>query len=103
MKYDCYLLQSNFAEAELVPIGSRVRLVNLPRKKNILRDLKSALQGIPGISNIVPAVMGNKKTRDPICKGFAFVDFKHEKDAVRCVLSSNLNLVSASNTQPQEK
>ncbi|MCH92003.1 RNA-binding family [Trifolium medium] len=29
--------------------------------------------------------MGNKKTRDPICKGFAFVDFKHERDAVRFV------------------
>ncbi|XP_061370173.1 uncharacterized protein LOC133312909 isoform X2 [Gastrolobium bilobum] len=70
---------------KVVPIGVRVRLVNLPRKKNIHRDLKSALQGIPGIMNIVPAVTGNKKTRDPICKGFAFVDFKHEKDAVRFV------------------
>ncbi|KAL2349366.1 hypothetical protein Fmac_003366 [Flemingia macrophylla] len=70
---------------ELVQIGSRVRLGNLPKKKNIHKDLKSALQGIPGIINITPAVTGNKKTRDPICKGFAFVDFKHEKDAVRFV------------------
>ncbi|CAJ1931561.1 unnamed protein product [Sphenostylis stenocarpa] len=72
-------------DAKLVPIGNRVQLVNLPKKKNILRDLKSALQGIPGIINIVPAVIGNKKTRDPICKGFAFVDFKREEDAVRFV------------------
>ncbi|ESW29495.1 hypothetical protein PHAVU_002G074900 [Phaseolus vulgaris] len=72
-------------DAKVVPIGSRVQLVNLPKKKNILRDLKSALQGIPGIINIVPAVIGNKKTRDPICKGFAFVDFKRKDDAVRFV------------------
>lgn len=69
----------------VVPIGGRVCLVNLPKKKNIHRDLKSALQGIPGIMNIVPAVSGNKKTRDPICKGFAFVDFKRKEDAVRFV------------------
>ncbi|XP_027361723.1 uncharacterized protein LOC113869547 isoform X2 [Abrus precatorius] len=72
-------------KAEVFPIGVRVRLVNLPKKKNIHRDLKSALQGIPGIVNIVPAVTGNKKTRDPICKGFAFIDFRHEEDAVRFV------------------
>jgi len=64
--------------------------VNLPKKRKIDRDLKSAFQGIPGITNIVPAVIGNKKTRDPVCKGFAFVDFKHEDDAVRCVLTSIL-------------
>lgn len=33
--------------------------------------------------NIIPAVSGNKKTKDPICKGFAFVDFKSEEDANR--------------------
>ena len=65
-----------------------MRLVNLPKKKKIHRDLKSAFEGIPGIVNIVPAVTGNKKTRDPVCKGFAFVDFKCEADAVRCVLAS---------------
>ncbi|XP_057448416.1 uncharacterized protein LOC130739957 [Lotus japonicus] len=71
--------------AGVIPIGGRVRLANLPKKRNIDRDLKSAMQGVPGIINIVPAVTGNKKTRDPICKGFAFVDFKRKKDAVRCV------------------
>ncbi|TKY69810.1 hypothetical protein E2542_SST06092 [Spatholobus suberectus] len=78
-------IDQNKKDAELVPIGGRVHLVNLPKKKNIHRDLKSALQGIPGIINIVPVVTGNKKTRDPICKGFAFVDFKCEEDAVRFV------------------
>ncbi|CAK8536976.1 unnamed protein product [Lathyrus sativus] len=72
-------------DEKAVPIRSQVRLVNLPKKRKIDRDLKSAFQGIPGIVNIVPAVIGNKKTRDPICKGFAFVDFKHEGDAVRFV------------------
>lgn len=84
-----YSLKLYFADEKVVPVRNRVRLVNLPKKKNIDRDLKSALQGIPGITNIVPAVTGNKKTRDPICKGFAFVDFKHEQDAIRCVLTSN--------------
>ncbi|XP_020979123.1 uncharacterized protein LOC107643503 isoform X2 [Arachis ipaensis] len=72
-------------DAQVVPIGGRVRLVNLPKKKNIHRDLKSSFEGIPGIVNIVPEVIGNKKTRDPICKGFAFVDFKCEADAVRFI------------------
>jgi RNA recognition motif-containing protein len=83
-------LKLHFADEIVVPVRSRVRLVNLPKKRKIDRDLKSAFQGIPGITNIVPAVIGNKKTRDPVCKGFAFVDFKHEDDAVRCVLTSIL-------------
>jgi len=98
-----YLLTWNFADAKLVPNGSRVRLVNLPKKKNILRDLKSALQGIPGIINIVPAVLGNKKTRDPICKGFAFVDFKREDDAARCVITSILCLLPTPNPMKNNK
>jgi RNA recognition motif-containing protein len=83
-------LKLHFADEVVEPVRSRVRLVNLPKKRKIDRDLKSAFQGIPGITNIVPAVIGNKKTRDPVCKGFAFVDFKHEDDAVRCVLTSIL-------------
>lgn len=62
--------------------------MNLPKKKNIHRDLKLAFQGIPGIVDIIPAVSGNKKTRDPVCKGFAFVVFKCEEDAARCVIAS---------------
>lgn len=45
-----------------------------------------AFKEFPGIINISPAVLGNKKTRDPICKGFAFVDCKSEGDAIRYVL-----------------
>ncbi|KAE9613415.1 hypothetical protein Lal_00015885 [Lupinus albus] len=78
-------VQSEPKKKDVVPSGGRVRLVNLPKKKNIHRDLKSALQGIPGIMNIVPAVSGNKKTRDPVCKGFAFVDFKRKEDAAKFV------------------
>ncbi|XWS68949.1 hypothetical protein CRYUN_Cryun04dG0137500 [Craigia yunnanensis] len=71
--------------AEVIPSGIRVRVVNLPKKKNIHRDLKAAFDGVSGIINISPAVSGNKKTKDPVCKGFAFVDFKLEVDATRFV------------------
>lgn len=71
------------AVTEEAPCGIHVRVVNLPKKKNIHRDLKLAFDGTPGILNIIPAVSGNSKTRDPVCKGFAFVDFKSEEDAVR--------------------
>lgn len=36
-----------------------------------------------GVLNIAPAVSGNKKTKDPVCKGFALVDFKSEVDVNR--------------------
>ncbi|WCJ21706.1 RNA-binding (RRM/RBD/RNP motifs) family protein [Euphorbia peplus] len=70
---------------EVLPSGIRVRIANLPKKKNIHRDLQSTFKEVPGIVNIVPAVTGNKKTKDPICKGFAFVDFKSEEHANRFV------------------
>ncbi|XP_042502196.1 uncharacterized protein LOC122079637 [Macadamia integrifolia] len=70
---------------EVVPSGIRVRVENLPKKKNIHRDLKLAFQGFPGILNISPAVSGNKKTKDPICKGFAFVDLDSEEAAFRFI------------------
>ncbi|RZR86345.1 hypothetical protein BHM03_00013528 [Ensete ventricosum] len=66
-----------------VPCGSRVRVWNLPRKKNIHRDLQRAFQGFPDLVSISPAVIGNEKTREPICKGFAFVDFASEEAASR--------------------
>lgn len=65
--------------------GFRVRLVSLPKKKNIHRDLRVAFQGVPGIVNIVPVVSGNEKTRDPVCKGIAFVDFKNKDEAQRYI------------------
>ncbi|KAK9277083.1 hypothetical protein L1049_006622 [Liquidambar formosana] len=70
---------------KIIPSGIRVRLLNLPKKKNIHRDLQSAFKGVPGIVNIAPAVSGNKKTRHPVCKGFAFVDLKSEQDANRFI------------------
>lgn len=70
--------------------------MNLPKKKNVHRDLKLAFQGIPGIVDLVPAVSGNKKTRDPVCKGFAFVYFKCEDDAARCVLTLTPTLIPSS-------
>ncbi|XP_076898034.1 uncharacterized protein LOC143551503 [Bidens hawaiensis] len=72
-------------DPELAPNGIRMRLINLPKKKNIHRDLQAAFKPFTGIINIIPAVSGNEKTRDPVCKGFAFVDFKSEKDANRFV------------------
>ncbi|KAL8218938.1 hypothetical protein R6Q57_022311 [Mikania cordata] len=76
---------SKHKEPEVVQNGIRVRLVNLPKKKNIHRDLRAAFKPFPGIINIIPAVSGNEKTREPVCKGFAFVDFKSEKEANRFV------------------
>ncbi|KAA0040563.1 glutamic acid-rich protein-like [Cucumis melo var. makuwa] len=78
------------AAPEIVSTGVRVRIINLPKKKNINRDLVVAFKGFPGIINITPAVIGNKKTRDPICKGFAFVDCKSEGDALRYVYEKKL-------------
>lgn len=63
--------------------GVRVRVVNLPKKKNIHRDLQLAFKGVPGVLNIIPSVTGNKKTRDPICKGVAFIYFESKNEAQR--------------------
>lgn len=79
-----------FAAEEVVPAGVRVRVLNLPKKKNIHRDLSAAFKLVPGLLSINPAVSGNKKTKDPICKGFAFVHFKSEQDATGYVLCLKL-------------
>lgn len=60
-----------------------MRLSNLPKKKNIHKNLQLAFKGVPGILKIVPAVSGNEKTRDPVCKGFGFVYLRSEEDANR--------------------
>ncbi|KAJ4838621.1 hypothetical protein Tsubulata_019389 [Turnera subulata] len=65
--------------------GIPVRVSNLPKKKNIHRDLKSAFKDVRGLVDIIPAVSGNQKTKDPICKGFAFVYFRTEDAAARFV------------------
>ncbi|CAN6549032.1 unnamed protein product [Malus baccata var. baccata] len=85
------------------PDGVRVRLINLPKKKNIHRDLSSAFKLVPGLISINPAVSGNKKTKDPICKGFAFVHFKSEIDATRFVEMFSSQNVTFGKIQKQIK
>ncbi|XP_059316582.1 uncharacterized protein LOC132067390 [Lycium ferocissimum] len=75
----------NVQQDKDVQDGLRVRLVNLPKKMNVDKDLRLAFKGVPGIVNIVPVVSGNKKTRNPICKGLAYIDFKSKDEAQRFV------------------
>ncbi|KAD2803906.1 hypothetical protein E3N88_37283 [Mikania micrantha] len=95
------LSKHKVSEPEVVPNGIRVRLVNLPKKKNIHRDLGAAFKPFPGIINIIPAVSGNEKTREPVCKGFAFVDFKSEKQANRFVDKLSTQPVTFGKVQKQ--
>ncbi|KAE8685150.1 Cyclin-D1-1 isoform 1 [Hibiscus syriacus] len=95
--------QKNKKVAESVPGGIRVRVGNLPKKKNILRDLKAAFDGVSGLIHIYPAVSGNKKTKDPVCKGFAFIDFKREVDATRFVQNFSGHKITFGRIQKQIK
>ncbi|KAL8534073.1 hypothetical protein ACS0TY_010187 [Phlomoides rotata] len=83
--------------------GVRVRLVNLPKKKNIHKDLRLAFKEVPGVVNIVPVVSGNEKTRDPICKGIAFVDFKYQDAAQRFIQNFSGKSISFGKVQKQMK
>lgn len=83
--------------------GFRVRLINLPKKKNIHRDLQSAFKGVPGILDIIPVVSGNRRTRDPICKGLAFIDFKTENEAYRFVQTFSGQSITFGKVQKQIK
>ncbi|KAL6189817.1 hypothetical protein ACLB2K_036218 [Fragaria x ananassa] len=87
----------------VVPAGFRVRVTNLPKKKNVHRDLSAAFKTVPGLLSINPAVSGNKKTKDPICKGFAFVHFKTEKDAARFVETFSSQSITFGKVQKQIK
>ncbi|KZV26486.1 hypothetical protein F511_12158, partial [Dorcoceras hygrometricum] len=86
-----------------VPNGFRVRMVNLPKKKNIHRDLRLAFEAVPGIQNIEPVVSGNEKTRDPVCKGLAFMDFKYKDQAERFVENFSGTSLSFGKVQKQIK
>ncbi|KAH7438225.1 hypothetical protein KP509_04G006400 [Ceratopteris richardii] len=55
--------------------GIKVWVGDLPKKKNIDRDLWAAFKHVPGLIDISPSVIGNEKTRDPICKGFGIFTF----------------------------
>ncbi|KAG0494550.1 hypothetical protein HPP92_005544 [Vanilla planifolia] len=70
---------------DVIQIRPQVRIWNLPKKKNIDRDLWKAFKEFPGIMAVNPAVTGNQKTRDPICKGFAFIVLKSDDAAYRFV------------------
>lgn len=83
--------------------GFRVRLINLPKKKNIHRDLRLAFKGVPGILDIIPVVSGNKRTKDPICKGLAFIDFKTESEAYRFVQTFSGQSITFGKVQKQIK
>ncbi|KAL6634369.1 hypothetical protein ACP70R_027040 [Stipagrostis hirtigluma subsp. patula] len=71
--------------ADLSECGVQIRLWNLPKKKNIHKDLKQAFKGFPGLLDINPAVSANKKTRDPICKGFAYLKMESVEAATRFI------------------
>jgi hypothetical protein len=68
---------------DLIDKSVQVRLWNLPKKKNIHKDLKQAFKGFPGLLSVDPAVSANKKTRDPICKGFAYLKLESADAATR--------------------
>ncbi|PON46579.1 Nucleotide-binding alpha-beta plait domain containing protein [Parasponia andersonii] len=88
---------------EVVPNGVRVRVINLPKKRNVHRDLSLAFKGFPGLISINPVVSGNNKTRDPICKGIAFVYFESEKDAGRFIQMFSRQSISFGKIQKQIK
>uniref|UniRef100_A0A7N0T835 RRM domain-containing protein n=1 Tax=Kalanchoe fedtschenkoi TaxID=63787 RepID=A0A7N0T835_KALFE len=87
----------------VTPTGIRVRLLNLPKKKNIHRDLQLAFKEVPGIISISPAVTGSKKTRDPICKGYGFVYFKSEEHANRFIQIFTTRSIAFGKVQKQIK
>ncbi|KAF8039958.1 hypothetical protein BT93_B2238 [Corymbia citriodora subsp. variegata] len=95
--------QPHLKVMEALPSGIPVRLVNLPKKKNIHRDLRLAFKGVDGITAIHPAVSGNKKTRDPICTGSALVYFKSEEHAVSFVQTFSQQSLTFGKVQKQIK
>ncbi|XP_030552096.1 uncharacterized protein LOC115756451 [Rhodamnia argentea] len=95
--------ESHLKATEALPSGIPVRVVNLPKKKNIHRDLRLAFKGVDGITGIHPAISGNKKTRDPICTGFAFVYFKSEEHAMSFVQTFSRRSLTFGKVQKQIK
>ncbi|KAJ8548411.1 hypothetical protein K7X08_030880 [Anisodus acutangulus] len=93
----------NVQRSKDVQDGLRVRLANLPKKMNIDKDLRVSFKGFPGIVNIVPVVSGNKKTRNPICKGLAYIDFKSKDEAQRFVKMFSGRNISFGKIQKQIK
>lgn len=88
---------------KVVQDGLCVRLVNLPKKMNVDKDLRVAFKGVSGIVNIVPVVTGNKKTRNPVCKGMAYINFKSKDEAQRFVQMFSGRSISFGKVQKQIK
>ncbi|XP_028555383.1 uncharacterized protein LOC114580830 [Dendrobium catenatum] len=86
---------------EVIKTDPEVRVWNLPKKKNIDRDLWKAFKGFPGIISINPAVTGNRKTRDPICRGFAFIGFESNDAAYRFVQKYSKQILLFGKAQKQ--
>ncbi|ERM99584.1 hypothetical protein AMTRI_Chr10g5800 [Amborella trichopoda] len=94
-------LQHSEKKQEIIQGSVQVRVGNLPKKKNIHRDLQSAFKGFPGLLHISPAVSGNKKTRDPVCKGFAVLDLQSEEAAKRFVEKHSGQIINFGKVQKQ--
>eukprot|EP00252_Welwitschia_mirabilis_P018463 TRINITY_DN4101_c0_g1_i2.p1 TRINITY_DN4101_c0_g1~~TRINITY_DN4101_c0_g1_i2.p1 ORF type:complete len:277 (-),score=71.09 TRINITY_DN4101_c0_g1_i2:135-965(-) len=72
-------------ESTLPREGVSLWIGNLPKKKNIQRDLQTMFNEYKGLLYIYPVVSGDLKTRDPVCKGFAFFIFENENVANRFI------------------
>ncbi|CAI9092843.1 OLC1v1028185C2 [Oldenlandia corymbosa var. corymbosa] len=95
------LYAGKIATSEVSQEVFHVRLFNLPKKKNIHKDLDSAFKGVAGILQIAPVVSGNKKTREPICKGLAYIDFRTGTEAHRFVQMFTGQSISFGKVQEQ--
>ncbi|KAG6549656.1 hypothetical protein Mapa_008635 [Marchantia paleacea] len=69
------------AGSDKKPDGVEVFVGNLPKKRNVERDMRAAIRSVSGLLHIRPVVAGNEKTREPICKGLAFLTFATLDDA----------------------
>ncbi|KAJ7532718.1 hypothetical protein O6H91_13G016100 [Diphasiastrum complanatum] len=74
-------------EAIPPPEGIKVWVGNLPRKRNVGRDLRKIFRNVQGLLHIEPIEVGDEKTRHPLCKGFAFLTFANKDDANSFVAS----------------
>ncbi|KAL2652240.1 hypothetical protein R1flu_020368 [Riccia fluitans] len=66
---------------DVPPEGVEVFVKNLPKKRNVDRDLRAALRSVSGLLHVRPVVSGNEKTREPVCKGLAYLTFATVDDA----------------------
>lgn len=94
MKIDAAFKKPTSKSEPLIIDGIKVWVGDLPKKKNVDRDLRSVFRHVPGLLNISPSVHGNEKTRDPICKGFGFLTFDTLEHARSFISSFEDQLIS---------